>query len=188
MTNIDEMYNLKFSNLNGVKSLGWGSEYSQMKRFEILIDINGYQQDDSVLDFGCGYGDLSSLIKNYEGIDIRETAIQIAKKKYPDKKFNHMGIEQINKKYDWIFASGVFCFKENWKNNFETTIKSLFNNCNKGISVNFLSELTNNTKLSDMKYAKIQDVINTIKNLSCSFTIRHDYLPNDFTLYLYKLT
>ena len=186
MNKIDEIYKQKFSHLEGVKSLGWGSDYSQKKRFDILLEIKGYQQGDSVLDFGCGYGDLSLVIDNYEGVDIRKSAIQIARDKYPNRIFNHKSITEIDKNYDWVFISGIFCFEKDWRENFETIIKNLFNKCTKGISVNFLSELTNNPKIPDMKYTKIQEVIDVTKNLSCKFTIRHDYLPNDITLYVYK--
>ena len=37
--NLSEKYEEKFGHLEGVKSLGWGSDYSQNKRFDILIDI-----------------------------------------------------------------------------------------------------------------------------------------------------
>jgi trans-aconitate methyltransferase len=185
MNSLDEVYNKKFTHLEGVKSLGWGSEYSQEKRFHVLLEIEGYTQEQSVLDFGCGYGDMSKYVSNYEGIDLRQMAVNKARQKYPNKTFNWLGIDEVNKKYDWIFASGIFCFQENWQINFETIILKLFTLCDKGVAVNFLSKL-NSSQLEDMKYTDIGEVINVVKNLSTKFTIRHDYLPNDFTLYLYK--
>jgi len=57
---------------------------------------------------------------------------------------------------------------------------------NKGIAVNFLSDLSNGKREIEMKYTKPSEIINMIQPLSSKFIIRHDYLPNDFTLYLYK--
>lgn len=185
MNDLDKIYNQKFTHLEGVKSLGWGSEYSQKIRFQIFLEIDGYTQGQSVLDFGCGYGDMSVYVDNYVGVDLRQLAITKAREKYPNKSFDCLGANDIQKKYDWIFASGIFCFQENWQINFETIIYKLFNLSNKGVAVNFLSKL-NNKQHEDMKYTDISEVINVVKTLSTKFTIRHDYLPNDFTLYLYK--
>ena len=44
-----------------VKALGWRGEESQVKRFEVLStvgDLNGC----SLLDLGCGYGDLKGYM------------------------------------------------------------------------------------------------------------------------------
>ena len=38
--NLSEKYEEKFGHLEGVKSLGWGSDYSQQKRFDIFSSQN----------------------------------------------------------------------------------------------------------------------------------------------------
>lgn len=95
-------------------------------------------------------------------------------------------VSDIKDNYDWVFVSGVFCFYDSWDLNFKNTIFKLFEHCKKGVCFNFLSELTPNGKQKDMKYVKVDEVISIIKDLSTKFTVRHDYLPNDFTVYLYK--
>ena len=107
--NLSKKYKEKFGHLEGVKSLGWGSDYSQKKRFDILLDI-GVDINDSVLDVGCGYGDFSKNFVDYLGIDLREDAIKMARNKYSDAKFELKSIYDINDTYDWVFASGIFCF------------------------------------------------------------------------------
>jgi len=55
-----------------------------------IKDLGQYiNQGERVLDIGCGNGRLSQLIsaENYIGIDISDKLIEIAKKKYPDKRF-----------------------------------------------------------------------------------------------------
>lgn len=122
---IDEIYKRKFfenMSIDDVKTLGWSSIKSQEYRFKILLEI-GVSTDDTILDVGCGYGDLSKNVKNYVGIDIRKLAIDIASKRYCDKKFFNCDIFEINDNYDWIIASGIFCFNSyDW---YEYTKKQL---------------------------------------------------------------
>ena len=49
---LNNIYEKKFGNTDDVKSLGWGSLYSQSKRLEVLLEI-GIKVEDSVLDVGC---------------------------------------------------------------------------------------------------------------------------------------
>ena len=182
---LNNIYEKKFGNTDDVKSLGWGSLYSQSKRLEVLLEI-GIKVEDSVLDVGCGYGDASVFIENYTGIDLRESAITIANRKYPDKKFFQKSLFEMNHKFDWIIASGIFCFHENWKQNTDDIIRQMWCMCEKGLSINFLSNLTTGLKDSDMKYVSTGELIEILEQLSNKFAIRHDYLPNDVTIYLYK--
>ena len=182
--NLSKKYKEKFGHLEGVKSLGWGSVYSQQKRFDILLDI-GVDINDSVLDVGCGYGDFSKNFVNYLGIDLRDDAIIMARDKYSDVRFELKSIYDIDDTYDWVFASGIFCFIDNWEET-ESIIKKMFDISKKGASFNFLSDVTTKDRLDGMKYTKIEEILPIICKLTNKFTIRHDYLINDFTVYLYK--
>lgn len=187
MDNIDDIYERKFGITEDVKSLGWGSVESQENRFSVLLEINGFSKNDTVIDVGCGYGDMSMLITNYTGIDIRERAISIASKKYTDRKFIKCDIDNINNKYDWAIASGIFCFNiANWEDYVEKTIKKMYDVSNKGVSINFLSDLSIGKRDPDMKYSSITEISHIINRITNRFTIRHDYQPNDVTVYLYK--
>jgi len=181
---ISEIYEKKFGNNDNLISLGWGNQKSQEIRFEILLNI-GYNNEDTVLDVGCGFGDISTKINNYYGIDIRESVIKIAKTKYK-KKFDCKNIFDINESFDWVISSGIFCFKLNWKKQTFSTIEKMWNLSRKGISINFLSDLSNGKRDDDMKFTKLDEILPLIKKLTNKFIIRHDYLPNDFTIYLYK--
>jgi len=83
----DDKYFNKFGKTNDFKSLGWGSESSQIDRFKILAEIPGLKTTDRILDVGCGYGDFCTFFENYKGIDLRESVIEIAKKKFPNNSF-----------------------------------------------------------------------------------------------------
>ncbi len=184
--NLDRIYTSKFGTSQDVKSLGWGSEHSQNVRFKILMEINGYTEGDSVLDVGCGHGDLSKFIKNYTGLEIRKEAIDVAKVKYPETKFIHGIIKDVHDQYDWVFGSGIFCFKKDWHDHLDVTVKKMFDLSTKGIAFNLLSANTPKKKDPDMKYVKIPDIVSFVTKFTMKFQIRHDYLPNDMTIYMYK--
>jgi ubiquinone/menaquinone biosynthesis C-methylase UbiE len=183
--NLDKIYKERFQHKDDVKSLGWGSEFSQTKRFEILLEINGYRKGDSVLDVGCGYGDLSVYIDNYTGIDIRSYAIQKAKEKYKDCNFLNCDIFSLSESYDWVFASGIFCFNKRWKKYTEEHINKMYSISKKGTAFNFISYRSDN-RIKGIKYAKISETISIVSEINSKFSIRNDYLNNDFTVYLYK--
>lgn len=135
---------------------------------------------------GCGYGDISPNFKNYLGVDLRMSAIEKARIKYPMNNFECLDIQKIDKNFDWVISSGIFCFTKNWKKITSQTIEKMVSISNKGVAVNFLSDLTKGKREIGMKYTNPKEVIKIVENISSKFTIRHDYLPNDFTLYIYK--
>ncbi len=187
MDNLSDLYKRKFGESDDIKSLGWGSVDSQEIRFLMLMDIRGFKSGDSVLDVGCGYGDLSKYATNYTGIDIREHAIKTGVSKYPGKRFMRGNLIDVIQCYDWVFASGIFCFKSgNWHNETNKTLSDMFIRANKGVAVNFLSNLSNGNRDDDMMYASMSDIVKAIEGITTKFSIRHDYRPNDCTVYLYK--
>jgi len=186
MLNLEDVYTKKFCNDGSHKSLGWGSEYSQQARFRALVEISGFSNKDSVLDVGCGYGDLSIYIVNYTGIDLRQSAISVANSKYNDK-FLCKSIYKIKDKFDWVFASGIFSLGyDEWLKDTTNTIIKMFDTCKKGIAFNCLSSLSNKNIDPDNKFVDINEIVPIISRLTNKFSIRHDYLPNDVTFYLYK--
>jgi len=56
----------------------------------------------SVLDVACGYGRFSPMFKHYTGIDFCPEMINLAKNKYPDKRF--LEAKDIDETFDVIFA------------------------------------------------------------------------------------
>lgn len=75
-----------------------------------LLDLINLKEGDEVLDIACGTGVISELIHEYTnsnvfGIDISKNMIEIAQKKYKDKKwasFKHVDLMELDeeKKYD----------------------------------------------------------------------------------------
>ena len=108
--NLENVYKNRFRLVGGVQSSGWGSFASQLLRFKILLGINGYERGDSVLDAGCGLGDLSQWTENYTGIDLRPSIIIQGKQLYPDARLFCCGTKSTQSAFDWVIRSGIFCF------------------------------------------------------------------------------
>ena len=174
-----------------VKSVGWSSEYGQEVRFEILCDH--VSKGDSVLDIGSGFGDLynflqeNNITSDYLGIDLNKEYTQISQNKYPTANFKNTEIFSVTGSFDWVIASGIFCFDiEKYDEYLESTLTHMFKLCNKGVAINFLSDYTSLEKVKPMKYINPADIINIITNISKKFIIRHDYKTNDFTTFILK--
>lgn len=63
-----------------------------------------------VLDAGCGYGRWSVLFDDYVGVDFSQDFIDIAKEKYPNKKFIQSKLESLpfkDKEFDSAFCVSV---------------------------------------------------------------------------------
>jgi len=184
----DEKYNEKFGNSSDFKSLGWGSQESQIVRFKVLTEIPGFEKGDSVLDVGCGHGDFSTFFdSNYKGIDIRESVINISNQKYQTTKFETKTIFEENQTFDWIFGSGLFGFRhDDWSSYVFENLQRMYQLSNKGFAVNFLSTLSPGKKDPDMMYSHPKDISEVVSRLTSKFIIRHDYRPNDMTIYVLK--
>jgi len=99
------------------KTLGWFKQ-RHFLRYKILLDSWEYDNN-SLLDFGCGFGDMYSYINqnqlkiNYFGVDINSTLINKGKKLY--KNINLSCCDFLNSKqrnnYDFIVSSGVHNLK-----------------------------------------------------------------------------
>jgi len=97
------------------------SKYRKRYRYfwnNIIKYCNYYIQDEnSVLEIGCGNGDSLSQMKGKEktGIDFSPKMIEIAREKHPEIKFFNMLAEDITleKKYDVILLTGVMGYFDN---------------------------------------------------------------------------
>ena len=157
-----------------------GSEDSLIYRHSILASI---LRGGTVLDVGCGYGRfcIHSSPKHYLGIDVLPEMIEAARKLYPDCRFEVGDIAHPKPEWeaDYVVASGMFQFGDlDWV---YTALTHMCKLARKGVAVNFLRE-----------GAKEEFVVNSwtigwmARLFSPYYTIRADYLPNDFTLFLYK--
>lgn len=94
------------------------SEFSSKREYlsdDILYFKKYIQDNDNILDFGCGNGRLVDLFDkttvNYQGVDISENLIKIARERHPHYKFDtikKIPLDFKEESFNKIFALAVF--------------------------------------------------------------------------------
>lgn len=191
-----DYYNAKIAEHGQDVQALWNSIQSQQVRFKILSEI-GDLNNRSILDVGCGFGDLYPFLKEqnvhpkkYVGIDINPQMIAIARRRLPEVTFEVKDVldSELNEEYDYVIGSGIFnVATPNWGEIAERTISWMYEHSKIGVGVNFLSDFTTGQKLSHSHHVNPLSMLDfVLRNLSTRVVMRHDYKSNDFTLYIYK--
>ena len=152
----------------------------------------------SILDYGCGLGYLHEYLmkKNtafdYTGVDILPEFIATCRDKYPSVPFFDIEPgEGLTEKYDIIFSSGVFNIRSNpdaelSKNYAFDRMRQLYDATGRVLICDFLSENVD-FKQDGAQHFSVGELADfCFKNLSRRFQIRHDLLPYELTVIVFK--
>jgi SAM-dependent methyltransferase len=178
------------------RSLGIGSRESQEVRFDVLTQI-GDLTNASVLDVGCGFGDLHSYLERrgipvrYTGLDIQPAFIEEARRRHPADGFFCADIERFEPKIppDYVLISGTFNvkFREDQEAWVFRMLRRMFAWAVRGVGINMLSTYYDPGHYrDDMFYCPPEHALDEAHAITRWVVLRHDYLPHDFTLYLYR--
>lgn len=189
----------KYNNMlekNGptAKALGW-TKNRQALRFKILIDNFNFKNGSSILDFGCGFGDLYKYLQekeptslNYTGIDINKKIISEGLRMHPDADLRVLDLEKnsFEEKYDFVVSSGVFNIKRDDSFAFfEKIFEKLFSTAQVGVAINFLSDKVD-FFTEDSFHFSPESVLSNAYKYSKRVILRNDYMPFEFTLVVFK--
>lgn len=177
---------------NDAKALSWFGEDTQLVRYKILTEIADLNNK-KILDVGCGLGDYWGYLKTnqikpkkYSGIDINENLIYEARIKYNISHFQSGIIDKIIENFDFIIACGLFGYRiENYQEKYFEMIKKMFSLSKIGLGFNMLNKNCENQE-ELCAYFEVLEVENFVKTLTPKVKIIKDYLPNDFTVFVYK--
>ena len=177
------------------KSLAYSGEKSQKIKFNIVTEV-GIEDNCSVLDVGCGFGDYFNYLKQkgiknvkYCGIDISNKIVDFAKEKNSLANVIQGNVLDLSddEKYDYVISLGFNCVKTgtNWET-LTQVLDKMWKLSKKGIAYNAVSTFseTSPRKIYFVSPAKVIDYIMT--NLTYKVVFRHDYMPHDFTIFAYK--
>jgi SAM-dependent methyltransferase len=174
------------------RTLGWARGKQEI-RFTILSEI-GDINDCSILDLGCGFGDFYDFLnKNYNnfhytGLDINPALISIARDRHPEISFEIKDIlnDPLDQSYDYVVASGIFNFKiYNHMAYVKKMLDRMMEIADKGIAIDFLSAYVDYQNEDAYHFDPIQ-VFKFCRTLSRRITLRYDYMPFEFAMYIYK--
>jgi SAM-dependent methyltransferase len=177
------------------RALGFGRRSSQEKRFAAAAAL-GSLHGKRLLDVGCGFGDLLSWLNargiepRYTGLDLCRPMIERCRRRFGGTGARFMVGDALSfvtdEPYDYIVASGIFGYKaEDTRRRVQPTLERLFDLTRIGLAVNFLSRRAP-TRSPGRLYLHPADVLQFALKLTPAVRLDHSYLPNDFTVCLYR--
>lgn len=200
MDDLSKEYVISFYNRNlmmhgdRAEALRWTPK-GQLCHYEALLDIAESIAGNNILDFGCGKGDFYGFLKErtihvkYTGCDINENLITLAREKYPETVFRVVDIQNdsLSEDFDYIFLCGVFNLEvPGIDKDMRDILKRLFSHCRRALALNALSAHVPQ-KDFELHYISPEELLAfAIDELSPFVSLRHDRLPYDFTMFVYK--
>ncbi len=176
------------------EAVRWTPE-GQRIRYRVILgavdDINGKK----VLDYGCGKGDFLGFLGEmgadvkYAGIDINPDLIALARSKYPGADFRVSDVEDtpLEEDFDISILCGVFNNRvQGVEESMKNVIAGLFERTREVLAVNALSSHARRKDV-ELNYTSPEELSFFVRdNLTPHLFLRQDYLPGDFTMFIYK--
>ena len=183
----------------------WRDLATQERRFAVLTAIAPDIVESSVLDFGCGTGALYGFLRDkvgfngsYCGVDISAASIDIARKTWPEARFEHADLLSGDTvgEFDYVLISGVFNNRldEDWpcSSYMQDVLCTVFPLARKGLAFNAMSTYVDYQDANLCYFSPEEVFAFCKKNLSKKVVLRHDYqikegvIPFEFAIYVYK--
>lgn len=177
-------------------TLGW-NKGRQTIRFDVLsshYDFSGK----SVLDIGCGFGDLLHTLGEkfdpvaaYTGVDLVEPLVEEARQRWPAHSFltgDFLDLEFKDDSFDYAVASGVFNHRLDGIANeafIEAAMQRAFALCRDGFAFDFLSDKVD-YRHEHTYHASPERVLGMAYSLTRNVVLRNDYMPFEFSLFVFK--
>ncbi len=177
-----------------VEALGWRSTHSQLARYKVLAkvgDLNGA----SILDVGCGHGDLKVFLDQhfsdfeYIGVDqmpefITEARVRhghCSRTTFYQTDFSTAELPQI----DYVIACGALGYRCKNECFYRDMISKLYDSAKVAFAFNMLDKKT--FPLHDLLVGHDRDeVLAYCRTLSSQVQWFGDYLQDDFTVFMYR--
>ncbi len=175
-----------------VRALGYRHDDDQLARFAMLAGI-GDMNNRSVLDAGCGYGDLRGYLNDkyprlkYIGIEQSDAFLAIASERYahlPETEFYlgdffNAGLPPA----DYVLASGSLNYHSDEPDFIYNTISRLFNTSRIAFGFNLLSQIEPGGIL--VAY-DTDNIVQYCRTLSPNVLLHNNYFEGDFTVWMYR--
>ena len=181
----------------GYRALGFNRRSSQEKRFGALAALGNFDGA-RVLDVGCGFGDFLAWLRargvqpRYTGLDLTASMIERCRRRFSDGDARFVVGDALTwqpdsgAQYDYVIASGIFGYHaKDTRARIQPTLERLFGIAGTGIAVNFLSGCAP-TRSPGRLYVHPADVLQYALRLTPAVRLDHTYMPNDFTLCMYR--
>ena len=178
-------------------ALGWGTNGRQEVRFSVLAELALKAPDSSVLDIGCGFCDLYDFLKargwrgHYMGIDIVPGLLEVARQRHPDLDMREADITDeatVLPECDYAISSGAFnsaLSSGMGEANIEMALRKMIQRSRQAVCVDFLSSYVDFQK-PGAHHTDPAWALATAKKLTRRVLLRHDYMPYEFSIFLFR--
>ncbi len=177
-------------------ALYWRTLSVQETRFAVLAEV-GLQAGDSLLDVGCGFGDLAVFLRargydiDYTGIDLSAELIAAGRERYPGITLYEgdlFDVDPAPQSFDVLMLSGAL--NEGLDDGgayARRVIERLYQSCRRAVAFNLL-DARNDWVASrpDLQSFEPQAMLAFCETLAARCELREGYLDNDFTIFLYR--
>jgi len=124
----------------------------------------------------------------YVGIDISDAMVERARKLHPHSEILHGNFlfAEFSRSFDVVTANGIFYLLGTQAESLlQAIVRKMYALCNKTVAFNSLSAWAQD-KQDGEYYADPLRSLEFCRSLSPWVSLRHDYHPRDFTIYLHK--
>jgi SAM-dependent methyltransferase len=199
LTRIRALYEARLAELGeDVRTLGWRSTAQQHARFRAL-DAFGPLRGRSVLDIGCGFGGFLDYLDGigetpvrYTGVEISSGLLTVAERLHghrPGVRFvlgEAPSCMRQLEAHDVVVASGVVNAPMNDNYAFtRSLLEGMFGLSRLGAAINMLSDNVDYVEDRLFYYSSTR-MLDMALGLTGRVLVRHDYMPFEFTVCLYR--
>ena len=174
---------------HGISAAGvaWDSVQTQRRRFSAILSCLGNLSQETIVDAGCGFGDLylylkekNNLPRQYTGLDLCKPMVAEAKVRTGCKILQCDILHHTLPMADWYVASGSM----NLLTRVETRIfiQRCFEKSRKGFVFNLLE---GREREGTYSYWLAHEALTLCKPLSNKVRIKEGYMEGDFTVVLH---
>jgi len=179
------------------ETLGW-IKGKQDIRFEVLtapFDCRGK----TVLDIGCGFGDLNHLLRErcgedyrYIGNDLVPDLLAEARERYGGPNVTFVEGDFLSTPFDCdvdiAVSSGIFNHRLEHTDSYsyiEAVLAKAFAMCREGLAFDFLSDKVD-FRHEHTFHSSPERILGMAYALSRNVLLRNDYMPFEFSLFVFK--
>jgi len=177
---------------NDPRACDYGRAESQLSKFKVLSEV-GDLTGKHVLDVGCGFADYAVYLGKrfkrvkYMGIDISQRMIDEAKRLRPDLELRVLNIldDSFNEPFDVVTSNGIYyLLGEKGPELMRRIIRRMYALARNAVAFNSLSSYAPRKEPNEF-YPDPLETFQFSREITPWVTLRHDYLPHDFTIYMY---
>ncbi len=176
-------------------ALGWKAPASQLGRFDVIARV-GDLSGRSVLDLGCGYGDLKQYLDErfcgvtYIGVDHMPEFIEDARRRYQgcsDTSFFQADFGRLELPIvDYVLASGAFAYRRSGPDFFTRMIEKMYRAAAVGVGFNMLDDAV--FKPYDLLEGQDRKrIVSFCRSICPHVQLIDDYAADDFTVFMYPV-